>query len=40
LRAHPANDIEQRMTQTVRSFGANEFGPAALGRSPARPQDS
>ena len=40
LRAHPANDIEHKMTQIVRSFGASDFRLAACGRSPASSQES
>ena len=40
LRAQPANDIEHKMTQMVRSFGVRDFRLAACGRSPASSQES
>ena len=40
LRAHPENEIEHKMTQAVRSFGASDFRLAACDRSPASSQES
>src|SRR5438552_3322984 len=39
LSTHPANDIEHKITQTVRSFGANDFAPEKCCFSPASSQE-